>query len=49
MKEADLKTIRDSLHKGWALGDDPFRDEIAHLSERRAALLRKGRPRKNKG
>ncbi len=22
MKETDLKAIRDSLHKGWALGDD---------------------------
>ena len=49
MKEADLKAIRDSLHKGWALGEDRFREEIAHLSERRAAPLRKGRPRKNKG
>ena len=49
MKEADLKAIRDSLHKGWALGDDRFREEIARLSERRAAPLRKGRPKKNKG
>ena len=40
---------RDSLHKGWALGDDRFREEIALLSERRAAPLRQGRPRKNKG
>ena len=49
MKETDLKAIRDSLHKGWALGDDRFREEIALLSERRAAPLRKGLPRKNKG
>ena len=49
MKEADLKAIRDSLHKGWALGDDRFREQIAVLSERRAAPLRKGRPRKNQG
>ena len=49
MKEADLKAIRDSLHKGWALGDDRFLEQIALLSERRAAPLRKGRPRKNKG
>ena len=49
MKAADLKAIRTSLHQGWALGDDRFRDEIALLSERRAAPLSKGRPRKNKG
>ena len=48
MKEADLKAIRDSLHQGWALGDDRFREAIARLSERRAAPLSKGRPRKNK-
>lgn len=40
MKEADLKAVRDSLHKGWALGDDRFREQIALLSERRAAPLR---------
>ena len=48
MKAADLKAIRESLHKGWALGDDRFREHIALLSERRAAPLRKGRPKKNK-
>ena len=48
MKETDLKAIRDSLHQGWALGDDRFREQIALLSERRAEPLRKGRPRKNK-
>ena len=49
MKEANLKAIRDSLHQGWALGDDRFREQIVRLSERRAAPLSKGRPRKNKG
>ena len=49
MKEADLKAIRESIHKGWALGDYRFREEIALLSERRAAPICKGRPRKNKG
>ena len=34
MKDTDLKAIRDSLHKGWALGDDRFREQIALLSER---------------
>ena len=38
MKEADLKAIRDSLPKGWALGDDRFREEIARLSERALAV-----------
>ena len=49
MKAADLMAIRASLHTGWALGDDRFREQIALLSERRAAPLRTGRPRKNKG
>ena len=49
MKDTDLQAIRASLHKGWALGDGRFREEIALQSERRAAPLRKGRPRKNKG
>ena len=49
MKETDLKAIRASLHQGWALGDERFRERIARLSERRAAPLRKVRPRKNKG
>ena len=48
MKETDLKAIRDSLHKGWALGDDRFSEQIARLSERRAVPFRKGRPKKNK-
>jgi putative transposase len=48
MNETDLKAIRDSLHKGWVLDDDRFREQIALLSERRAAPLRKRRPRKNK-
>ena len=26
MNEADVKAIRDSLHKGWALGNDRFRE-----------------------
>ena len=38
MKAADLKAIRDSLHKGWALGDDRFREEITLLMSERRAL-----------
>ena len=49
MTEADLKAIRDSTHKGWALGDERFRAEIERLGERRAAPLQKGRPRKEVG
>ena len=26
LKETDLKAIRESLHQGWALGDDRFRE-----------------------
>jgi hypothetical protein len=34
------------LTKGWALGNDRFREEIAHLADRRAAPAPRGRPRK---
>ena len=40
-----LAAIRDCTHKGWALGDKRFRDEIAALSARRAAPAVRGRPR----
>ena len=46
LPEADLKAIRESTHKGWALGSDRFKDEIEALGERRAAPLPKGRPKK---
>lgn len=39
--------ITDALHKGWALGDDAFRAELAKRCQRRLAPLRRGRPRKN--
>ncbi|MBI3716206.1 MAG: transposase [Betaproteobacteria bacterium] len=42
----ELAFIRNSTHKGWALGDNRFREEIARLGERRAAPAAKGRPRK---
>lgn len=42
----DLKEIRESTHKGWALGSDRFREKIEALGNRRAASLGVGRPRK---
>ena len=45
----DLENIRGSAHKGWALGGERFRQQIEALSQRRAASLGVGRPRKDKG
>lgn len=44
--ESDVTAIRESTHKGWALGDSRFRAEIEKLGQRRAAPLPRGRPRK---
>lgn len=41
-----LASIRDCTHKGWALGDTRFREEISRLAGRRAAQAVRGRPRK---
>ena len=46
MPVADLNTIREATHKGWALGNDRFREEIESLGARRAASKGRGRPRK---
>jgi len=40
----DLETIRESTHKGWAMGNDRFRAKVERLSGRRAAPLPRGRP-----
>jgi putative transposase len=40
---AELATIRDASHKGWALGNNRFRDEIEALTQRRAAPSARGR------
>ncbi len=42
---ADLTAIRESAHKGWALGNERFRKMIEDLGSRRAAPAAKGRPR----
>jgi hypothetical protein len=45
LSHADLESIRETLHKGWALGSHRFRAKIETLSARRASPLPKGRPR----
>ncbi len=43
----DLAAIRDSTHKGWALGDERFCAEMEAMGQRRAAPAPRGRPRKS--
>lgn len=38
--------ISDAMHKGWALGDTAYLEQIGKLANRRLAPLHKGRPRK---
>lgn len=42
----ELKDIRESTHKGWALGGERFKEEIERLGDRRAGSKGVGRPRK---
>jgi putative transposase len=42
----DLAQIRNCTHKGWAMGGEPFREQIEALGLRRAASKGLGRPRK---
>ena len=42
----DLNAIRESTHKGWALGGERFRRKIEALGQRRAASKGVGRPQK---
>ena len=44
----ELTAIRDSVHKGWALGDVRFKAMIERLGERRAGPAVRGRPRMEK-
>lgn len=44
----ELTAIRDSVHKGWALGDVHFKAMIERLGERRAGPAVRGRPRMEK-
>ena len=43
----DLAAIRDSTHKGWALGDERFCAEMEAMGQRRAAPAPRGRPQKS--
>jgi putative transposase len=42
---ADLAAIRESAHKGWALGGARFQEQIEALGQRRAASKGVGRPK----
>jgi putative transposase len=46
MADTLLSEIRESTHKGWALGGGRFKSRIERLTERRTAPLSKGRPKK---
>lgn len=43
----DLKAIRESTHKGWALGGERFKEQIEALTSRQASSKGVGRPRKS--
>ncbi len=43
----ELKAIRESTHKGWALGSERFKEKIEALSHRQASSKGVGRPRKD--
>lgn len=44
-----LAALRDSVNKGWVLGNDRFRDQIAAAAERRAAPIARGGKRHGAG
>lgn len=44
-----LEEIRTCTNKGWALGGGKFRHSVERLTERRAAPLPKGRPKRIEG
>ncbi len=43
----DIKTLSDATLKGWLLGSDVFKTEMAKLTARRVEPIRRGRPRKS--
>ena len=45
--EKTLETIRESTQKGWALGNDRFKDEIEQLIQRRTRPLDRGGDRRS--
>jgi len=46
--DTTLLAIRESAHKGWALGNERFRGEVEGLAKRRTAPLSRGRPKAGK-
>jgi len=46
--DSDLGEIRECTHKGWALGNERFREQIEALGRRRATSKGVGRPSKVK-
>jgi len=48
LSEEALVAIREATNKGWALGNDRFKEEVALAVKRRAAPLPRGRPRKDR-
>ena len=46
--EGTLTAIREATNKGWALGNDRFRERMAVLTGRRTSPLPKGRPKLRK-
>lgn len=46
LADDDLKQIRESAHKGWALGSQRFIEEIEMLGKRQAVSKGIGRPKK---
>ena len=45
VSNADLTAIRESTHKGWALGSERFKQQIERLTQRRTTSKGVGRPR----
>jgi len=48
LEEAQIANIREATNKGWALGNDRFREQIEALSNRRASPRKPGRPAREK-
>jgi len=46
LPDGETEAIREATHRGWALGERDFLDEIAVKAGRRTKPLRPGRPRK---
>ena len=46
LSEAVVNEIRGCTHKGWALGDERFRQEVESLGQRRAVSKGVGRPKR---